>query len=213
MALPVPAAPSGFPPGRAQHGFPQHGRRERLPPGLLGETAAPPAPRKAPSVWLHLPPHADAEMLGLLGCSKGRFAGLASALAGTKLALQAAGGLLSRGENAAAPPVRVRDCPCPCSEEKKKSILVGCGVREQCGDGGEPRVGSPPRLSGLSEGRADLCKLPLLIILLLISLAMTMSPARALSLLQRPDQTGEPRGRPVAVPLRGCHGLGTCTGN
>lgn len=128
MALPVPSAQSGFPPGRAQHGFPQHGRRERLPPGLLGETAAPPAPRKTPSVWLHLPPHADAKMLGLLGCSKGRFAGLASALAGTKLALQAAGGLLSRGENTAAPPVRVRDCPCPCSEEKGRAYWWAAGL-------------------------------------------------------------------------------------
>lgn len=92
------------------------------PPGLLGETAALPAHRNAPSAWLHLPPHADAKTLCLHGFSKGRFAGLASALAGTKLALQAAGQLLSRGENAAAPPVRVRDCPCPCSEEKEEHI-------------------------------------------------------------------------------------------
>lgn len=44
MALPVPSAKSGFPPGRAQHGVHQRGWRERLPPGS-------PEPSPLPQRW------------------------------------------------------------------------------------------------------------------------------------------------------------------
>ena len=47
----------------------------------------------------------------------------------------------------------------------------------------------------------DLCRLPLLIILLLISLTMTSNPVQTLSLLQMPDQTGKPCWWLVLLPL------------
>jgi len=40
MALPVPSAESGFPPGWTQHGFHQPGRREKLPPSPAHHRAA-----------------------------------------------------------------------------------------------------------------------------------------------------------------------------
>lgn len=47
----------------------------------------------------------------------------------------------------------------------------------------------------------DLCKLPLLIIFLLVSLTMTGNPVQPPSLLQMPDQAGKPCRRLVSVPL------------
>lgn len=62
----------------------------------------------------------------------------------------------------------------------------GCDLQRAQGSG--PHA----QLSGFREGRVDVCRLPLLIILLLISLTMTSNPVQTLSLLQMPDQTGKP---------------------
>lgn len=54
------------------------------------------------------------------------------------------------------------------------------------------RVRSPQKLPQFREGRVDLCRLPLLKIVLIISLMVTWNSVQTLSLLQMPDQAGKP---------------------
>ena len=66
--------------------------------------------------------------------------------------------------------------------------MVGCRVWKK-GYDLQRAQGSGPhtQLSGFREGRVDVCRLPLLVILLLISLMMTSNPVQTLSLLEMPD--------------------------